>query len=88
MENAGRTNELLHGESPLSANFVEEPLTHVQAYTFGYDRDIRLMPHVASALGAQITAYGVGGPLEAIYGTGPVGFNVFLRLRPSAKEGR
>ncbi len=82
MENAGRTNELLNGESPLPAGFHEEPLTHVQAYTFGYDRDAKLIPHVASAIGAQVTAYGVGKPLQPLYGRDPVGINVFVRLRP------
>ncbi|MGC1783703.1 MAG: hypothetical protein WA708_14365 [Acidobacteriaceae bacterium] len=82
MENAGRSNELLIGENPLPPGFAEEPLTHVQAYTFGYDRDIGLLPHLSSALGAQFTLYGVGAPLKPIYGTDPVGVNVFLRLRP------
>jgi hypothetical protein len=43
LENAGRSNELLVGEHPLPPGFKEEPLTHVQAYTIGYDRDIRLL---------------------------------------------
>ncbi len=85
MENAGRSNELLNGESPLAANFREEPLTHVQAYTFGYDRDVDLIPHIASAIGAQVTTYGVGHPLQPIYGSAPVGVSVFIRLRPVSK---
>lgn len=82
IENAGRSNELLNGENLLPANFIEEPLTHVQAYTFGYDHDIDLIPHLASAIGAQVTAYGVGTPLQPIYGTDPIGVNVFVRFRP------
>lgn len=82
MENAGRSNELLVGERPLPSGFVEKPLTHVQAYTFGYDRDIPLVPHLSSAVGAQFTVYGVGKPLQPIYGSDPVGMNVFLRFRP------
>lgn len=82
MENAGRSNELLVGENPLPPSFTESPLTHVQAYTFGYDRDIDLIPHVASAIGTQVTVYGVGDPLKPIYGSDPIGVNVFLRLRP------
>jgi hypothetical protein len=81
VENAGRSNELLLGEKPLPVGFEEEPLTHVQAYTFGYDREFAWVPHVASALGAQVTGYGVGAPLRAAYGAHPVGVNVFLRLR-------
>jgi hypothetical protein len=82
IENAGRSNELLNGETPLPAGFREMPLTHVQAYTFGYDRDVVLLPHVASAIGLQVTAYGVGKPLQATYGSSPIGVNIFLRLRP------
>ena len=81
IENAGRSNELLIGEHPFPPGFVEMPLTHVQAYTFGYDRDFHVMPHVASAIGAQVTTYGVGAPLRGVYGDHPVGVNVFLRLR-------
>lgn len=85
LENAGRSNELLVGENPLPAGFKEEPLTHVQAYTVGYDRDIRLLPSVSSAVGAQVTTYGVGAPLKPIYGSDPVGVSVFLRLRPASR---
>ncbi len=82
IENAGRTNELLNGENPLPANFVERPIGHVQAYTFGYDRDLHLLPGISSALGAQVTTYGVADTLRPAYGTDPVGVIVFLRLRP------
>ncbi len=82
IENAGRSNELLIGENPLPPGFKESPLTHVQAYTFGYDRDFDLLPHLASAIGTQVTTYGVGEPLKPIYGSDPIGINVFLRLRP------
>ena len=82
IENAGRSNELLIGEHPLPPGFKESPLTHVQAYTFGYDRDFQLVAHLSSAVGAQVTTYGVGAPLRPIYGSDPVGVNVFLRLRP------
>ncbi len=82
MENAGRSNELLIGENPLPLGFVESPLTHVQAYTFGYDREFIFVPHLASAVGSQFTVYGVGAPLQPIYGTDPIGVNIFIRLRP------
>ena len=82
VENAGRTSELLIGEHPLPAGFREEPLTHVQAYTFGYDRQFALVPHLSTAAGAQITIYGVGRPLQPVYGTDPFGISVFIRFRP------
>ena len=82
LEDAGRSNELLLGENPLPVGFEEKPLTHVAAYTFGYDRELSWVPHLASAVGAQVTGYGVGAPLKAAYGAHPVGVNVFVRLRP------
>ena len=85
LENAGRTNELLVGEKPLPPGFKEEPLTHVQAYTVGYDREIRLLPGVSSAVGAQISMYGVGTPLKPIYGSDPIGVAVFIRFRPASR---
>jgi hypothetical protein len=81
IENAGRSNELLLGEHVLPAGFAEKPLTHVQAYTFGFDREFGFVPHTSMAFGAQVTAYGVGAPLQATYGKRPVGAVVFVRLR-------
>jgi len=81
IENAGRSNELQNGEQPLPTGFVESPLTHVQAYTFGYDHDVKRMAHVESAIGAQVTVYSVGRPLQAIYGSDPIGVSVFIRMR-------
>ena len=86
LENAGRSNELVVGENPLPPGFKEEPLTHVQAYTFGYDREIRVLPGVTSAVGAQVSTYGVGTPLKPIYGSDPVGVSVFVRLRADSRR--
>jgi hypothetical protein len=87
MENAGRSNELVNGANPLPAGFQEGPIGHVAAYTFGYDRDIDLLPRVRTALGAQATTYGVPDVLKAVYGSHPVGVSIFVRLRPfSGKE--
>jgi hypothetical protein len=54
----------------------------VRAYTFGYDRDLGRIPHLATALGAQVTAYTPGAILRPIYGSDPIGVVVFLRIRP------
>lgn len=87
-ESAERSNELILGENPLPPDFVERPIGQVQAYTFGYDHDFDLIPHLASALGAQFTAYGVPNSLQPIYGSHPVGAAVFVRLRPFSGEDR
>jgi hypothetical protein len=87
IENAGRSNELINGANPLPAGFQEEPIGHVAAYTFGYDHDVDLIPRLRSALGAQVTTYGVPGALQATYGSQPYGVSVFVRFRPfSGKE--
>jgi hypothetical protein len=83
-ENAERSNELILGEAPLPANFQEQPIGRVQAYTLGYDLDIPLIPHWASALGAQITTYGVPQILQPIYHQYPFGVAMFVRLRPTS----
>jgi hypothetical protein len=87
IENAERSNELILGEVPLPPGFHEQPWGRVQAYTLGYDHDLYLVPHLASAIGAQVTTYGVADRLKLIYGEHPVGVAVFVRLRPfSAKQ--
>jgi hypothetical protein len=88
IENAGRSNELLNGENPLPAGFQEEPIGHVQAYTFGCDRDFDLLPKLRTAIGAQVTTYRVPGILQPIYGTDPIGVAVFVRLRPAGHDER
>jgi hypothetical protein len=82
IESAERSNELILGENPLPPGFQEQPIGQVQAYTFGYDRDIDLLPHLSSAIGAQFTTYGVAERLKPIYGGHPVGVAMFLRVRP------
>ena len=82
IENAERSNELLLGENALPPNFQEQPIGRVQAYTLGYDRDFDIVPHVATALGAQITVYGVGENLNPVYGLHPAGVAIFIRVRP------
>lgn len=82
IESAERSNELLLGENPLPPGFVEQPIGRVGAYTLGYDRDFDLVPHVSSALGAQVTLYDAPANLQPAYGAHPAGVAVFLRIRP------
>ena len=82
IENVDRTNELLNGENPLPPGFGEHFLARIQAYSFGYDRDFDLIPHIASALGGQVTLYGKPASLDPIYGDHPTGVLLFVRFRP------
>jgi hypothetical protein len=82
IENVDRTNELLLGENPEPAGFQEHYFARVQAYTAGYDREIGHIPNLSTAVGAQVTWYGVPDSLKGIYGSHPAGVVMFLRLRP------
>src|SRR5215470_7866755 len=80
IENVDRTNELLLGGRPEPPNFQESVIGRVQAYTAGYDRDIKVLPYALTALGAQFTIYTAPRPLWAEYGSHPLGAVVFLRV--------
>ncbi len=81
-ENVDRTNELLLRNEVEPSNFAESVIGRVQAYTAGYAHDVDLIPHLASAIGAQFTVYSTPRALTAEYGSHPVGGVIFLRLRP------
>ncbi len=82
VENVDRTNELLPGGKPAPPGFREHFLTRVKAYTVGYDHNIELIRHLATALGGQITFYGAPASLHSVYGSHPRGVVLFLRVRP------
>jgi hypothetical protein len=84
IESAQRSNQLIAAGNSLA--FQEQPIGYVQAYTLGYDRDMELVPHLASAIGAQLTTYGVPDILKPIYGPRPSGLAIFVRLRPTGAE--
>jgi hypothetical protein len=82
IESVDRTNELLLGENPLPPGFEEKYFTRVQAYTLGYDREVGHIPHLSTAIGGQVTLYGVPGVLQSAYGEHPASYGLFLRIRP------
>lgn len=82
IENVDRTNELLLGHDLEPPGFHEAHIGRVQAYTFGYDREVGHLSHLNAALGAQVTFYGVPDSLKPTYGSHPTGAALFLRLRP------
>jgi hypothetical protein len=81
IENVDRTNELLLGENPEPLGFSKKYFARVQAYTAGYDREFGHIPHLSTALGGQLTWFGVPDVLKPDYGSHPLGMVVFLRLR-------
>ena len=62
----------------------EEPAGRIQAYTFGYERDLPLrLSWLNAGLGVQFTAYGLPPQFQATYGNRPSTTTVFLRFRPA-----
>jgi len=84
IENVDRDRSLLVGEIPAALLVGEEPIGRVQAYTFGYERDLTAgTSAVKVGLGAQVTAYGLTPQMKTVYGDRPAAFSMFLRIRPS-----
>jgi hypothetical protein len=81
IEDVDRTNQLLLGGAVLPAGFQERYFARVQAYTGGYDHEIAHVSHITTAIGAQVTFYGVPNVLTPFYGKHPLGAVVFLRVR-------
>ena len=81
-ENTDRTNELLLGEKSPPPWFREHFFARVQGYSFGYDHDFDLIPHLPTAFGGQVNWYGIPDKLRPTYGNHPAGLIVFLRIRP------
>ena len=82
LENAGRSNELLLTPgTPLPPDFIETPIGHVAAYTFGYDHDLPFGHHILIAPGAQLTIYRTPAALRPIYGNTPTAETLFIRFR-------
>ena len=85
IENVDRDRTLLIGERVAALHVEEEPIGRVQAYTFGYERDVPIGPSFLNVgLGSQVTMYGLPPQLKPIYGNHPAAISVFLHLRPTA----
>lgn len=81
IENVDKSNELLLGEDPEPPGFTEHFLARIQAYSFGYDRDLPAPTWLETAIGVQWTLYGIPDSLIATYGNHPQGLALFLRVR-------
>jgi hypothetical protein len=66
--------------------FPDNPLApsyRIGAYTFGGERDLVQSKLLKFALGADLTFYSKPESLNAFYGSEPLSFALFLRLRPA-----
>jgi hypothetical protein len=87
IENVDRDRTLLTGETPAALDIEEDPIGRVQAYTFGYERDLPIPPSFLNiGLGFQTTVYGLNSQLKSVYGNRPAGFTMFLHIRPTGNS--
>jgi hypothetical protein len=88
IENVDRDRTLLVGETPAALTVEENPVGRIQAYTFGYERDLPIGPSFLNVgVGAQVTTYGLPPQFSAVYGNHPVAVIMFLHLRPTGNIG-
>ena len=62
------------------------PSFRIGAYTFGEVRDIWNTDKVSLAIGSDVTFYSKPSILDRIYGTNPVGWKLFFRIRPAKMD--
>jgi hypothetical protein len=76
-------NQLLRDEDRVQLGITEHhPSFRIGAYTFGGSREIWNTEKHSLAVGSDVTFYSKPSILDAIYGTNPVSWKIFFRLRP------
>lgn len=58
----------------------------IAAYTFAGERDLISNKTWQMGLGGELTFYSKPAALNAVYGSHPVSFQIFLRFRPAQAE--
>ncbi len=77
-------NQLLRDDDRARLGITEHhPSFRIGAYTFGGARDIWNTEKTSLAIGSDVTFYSKPSILDPIYGTNPVSWKLFLRLRPA-----
>ena len=77
-------NQLLRAADRTSLGIIDDhPSFRIGAYTFGGARDIWNTGTTSFAIGSDLTFYSKPSLLDPIYGSNPVSWKLFFRLRPS-----
>jgi hypothetical protein len=77
-------NELLRpADRALLGIKDDHPSFRIGAYTFGGARDIWVNENISMAVGSDLTLYSKPAMLDRLYGSNPVSWKLFLRLRPA-----
>src|ERR1043166_957067 len=76
-------NELLRVADRVQLGIVDDhPSFRIGAYPFGGARDVVADEKISVALGSDVTFYSKPAVLDQIYGSNPVSWKLFVRLRP------
>jgi len=80
-------NSILRDTDRISLGISDEhPSFRIGAYTFGGARDIWHTEKTSVALGSDLTFYSKPSILDPIYGSNPVSWKAFLRIRPATMD--
>jgi hypothetical protein len=82
VENTDKDSLLLFEEAPFALLVDERRFARIQAYTAGYERELpRIASWLSQGVGAQVTVFAAPRELSPVYGSHPIGVQVFLRFR-------
>jgi hypothetical protein len=80
-------NQLLRAADRISLGITDDhPSFRIGAYTFGGARDIWNTEKTSLAVGSDLTFYSKPSLLDPIYGSNPVSWKLFFRLRPGQMD--
>lgn len=86
LENTDKDSLLLFEEEPFALLVEERRLARVQAFTFGYARELpRVSDWLTQSVGGQMTVFALPNALSPVYGRRPLGMQFFVRVRLRAK---
>ncbi len=81
-ENTDKDSTLLYQEAPFVLLVDEQRYARVQAYTAGYERELpSLTSLLSTGIGAQVTLFRAPANLSPVYGSFPVGVQLFVKVR-------
>jgi len=79
-------NELLRASDRDLLRITDDhPSFRIGAYTFGGARDLWNTEKVSFAIGSDLTFYSKPAVLDRIYGTNPLSWKLFFRVRPGKR---
>lgn len=80
-------DELLRPADRLLLGITEDhPSFRIEAYTFGGVRDVWTTDKVQLGIGSDLTFYSKPSLLDTIYGSHPISWKVFFRIRPGKMD--